>query len=80
MRLLHFLSGDKAKLGIKTEEGIIDVENTVIKNKSNLSTDLNEIIKNSNNDISYLNEYLKLNPGDRSNERFKSYGILTMFL
>lgn len=59
MRLLHFLSGDKAKLGIKTEEGIIDVENTVIKNKSNLSTDLNEIIKNSNNDINYFRSTIR---------------------
>ena len=59
MRLLHFLSEDKAKLGIKTEEGIIDVENTVIKNKSNLPTDLNEIIKNSNNDINYFRSTIR---------------------
>lgn len=59
MKLLHFLSEDKTKLGIKTEEGIIDVENTVIKNKSNLSTDLNEIIKNSNNDINYFRSTIR---------------------
>ena len=38
MKLLHFYSNDEIKLGIKTEEGIIGIENTVIVIIENIGT------------------------------------------
>lgn len=62
MKLLHFYSNDKIYLGIKTKEGIINVEETVISNKSTLPTTLDNLLKVSRNDKNFLKEYLDLKP------------------
>lgn len=62
MKLLHFIENNKAKLGIKTNKGIIDVEKTVLENNSTLPTTLIDLMTNSNNDTNYLKQYLNLVP------------------
>lgn len=62
MKLLHFIENNKSRLGIKTDEGIIDIEKTVSENNSNLPTNLIDIMNKSNNKIDYLDQYLNLTP------------------
>lgn len=62
MKLLHFIQNNQIHLGIKTSNGIIDVEETISSNNSSLPTSLNEILISSGNDKDYLKQYLELNP------------------
>lgn len=71
MKLLNFYSNNEIHLGIKTNDGIIDVKKTVLKNKSDLPTSLIDIIKTSHNNKAFLNRYLKLQPEIISSRHIK---------
>lgn len=71
MKLLHFYSNDKVYLGIKTKEGIINVEETVVSNQCKLPVTLDNILKISGNDKNFLKKYLDLKPVFVSEDNIK---------
>lgn len=59
MKLLTFKKNKQFKLGVKTNKGIIDIEQAVKKfPRENISTDIMDIIEKGQSAVKYLKEYI----------------------
>lgn len=62
MKLLHFFEDKKLYFGIQTQDGIINIEKTVIANDGNLPVTWEKILLQAENDVHFLEQYLELKP------------------
>src|SRR5690625_7847533 len=72
MKLLTFKQNNKHKLGIHTDQGIIDVEETTKNtNQTHIQTDIMDIIASTPADMKVMTDFVKqaLNDHKRSEER-----------